>query len=128
MRKDEMSEQQAVAPTIVRKPGGLYIAGTRITLYHIMDYLLAGWPPHLIGQWLNVTDRQMADVMTYLSEHHTEVVGQYHRVLLQAEENQRYWDDRNRDRLAEIAAQPPKPGQEALQAKLQELKANLQNR
>jgi hypothetical protein len=93
-----------------------------------MDYLLAGWPPHLIGQWLNVTDRQMADVMTYLSEHHTEVVGQYHQVLLQAEENQRYWNDRNRDRLAEIAAQPPKPGQEALRAKLQELKAKLQNR
>jgi len=120
-----MSEQQVVAPTVIRKPGGLYIAGTRITLYHVMDYLLAGWPPHLIGQWLNITDRQMADVMTYISEHHTEVVGQYHQVLLQAEENQQYWDNRNRDRLAEIAAQPPKPGQEVLRAKLRELKAKL---
>jgi hypothetical protein len=122
-----MSEQQVVAPTVIRKPGGLYIAGTRITLYHVMDYLLAGWPPHLIGQWLNITDRQMADVMTYISEHHTEVVGQYHQVLLQAEENQQYWDDRNRDRLAEIATQPPKPGQEVLRAKLRELKAKLPN-
>jgi uncharacterized protein (DUF433 family) len=127
MRKNGMSEQQAVASTIVRKPGGLYIAGTRITLYHVMDYLLAGWPPHLIGQWLNVTDQQMADVMTYLREHHTEVVGQYHQVLLQAEENQRYWEDRNRDRLAEIASQPPKPSQEALRARLRELKAQLKN-
>lgn len=123
-----MSKQRVVTPTVVRKPGGLYIAGTRITLYHVMDYLLAGWPPHLIAQWLNVSDQQMVDVMTYLDEHHTEVVGQYHQVLLQAEENRRYWDAHNRERLAEIAAQPPKPGQEALRAKLQELKAKLRDR
>lgn len=123
-----MSEQQAVASTVVRKPGGLYIAGTRITLYHIMDYLLTGWPPHLIGQWLNLTDQQMAEVMTYINDHRTEVIGQYHQVLLQAEENRQYWDECNRHRLAEIADQPPKPGQEALRAKLQALKAKLQNR
>ncbi|PON10509.1 DUF433 domain-containing protein, partial [Candidatus Entotheonella serta] len=51
----------------------------------------------------------------------------YHQVLLQAEESRQYWEDRNRDRLAEIAAAPPKPGQEAMQAKLQALKAQLQN-
>lgn len=123
-----MSEQKVVSPTVVRKPGGLYIAGTRITLYHVMDYLLGGWPPHLIGQWLHVTDQQMADVMTYIDEHLTEVVGQYHHVLLQAEENQRYWEKRNRQRMAEIAARPPKPGQEALREKLQELRATLKNR
>lgn len=116
-----------LASTITKKPGGLYITGTRITLYHIMDYLLAGWSPHLIAQWLHVTDWQMAEVMTYLDEHRTEVVGQYHQVLLQAEESRQYWEDRNRDRLAEIAAAPPKPGQEAMQAKLQALKAQLQN-
>lgn len=123
MRKDEMSTQQATVPTVVRKPGGLYVAGTRITLYHVMDYLLAGRPPHLIAQWLNLTDLQMADVMTYLDEHRIEVVGQYHQVLLKAEENRQYWENRNRDRLAEIEASPPKPGQEALREKLQELKA-----
>jgi len=123
-----MPEPQTPTPTIVRKPGELYIVGTRITLYHVMDYLFAGWPPHLIAQWLNITDQQMADVMTYLREHHPEVVGQLHQVLLQAEENQRYWEERNRDRLADIAAQPPKAGQEALRAKLQALKAKLQDR
>jgi len=122
-----MPSQQTLTPAIVRQPGGLYITGTRITLYHVMDYLFAGWPPHLIAQWLNITDQQIADVMTYLSEHHTEVVGQYHQVLLQAEENQRYWDERNRDRLADIAAQPTQVGQEALRAKLQALKAKLQD-
>ncbi len=122
-----MSKPQAIAPTVIKKPGGLYIAGTRITLYHIMDYLLAGWPPHLIAQWLNVTDLQMADVMTYIDEHRAEVVGQYHQVLLQAEENRQYWEGRNRERLAAIAAAPPKPGQEELQAKLQALKTKLQN-
>jgi hypothetical protein len=38
-----------VAPGIVRRSDrGLCIAGKRITLYLIMDYLNAGWPPHLL--------------------------------------------------------------------------------
>jgi hypothetical protein len=27
-----------------------------------MDYLKVGWPPKLIQNWLNLTDRQMLDV------------------------------------------------------------------
>jgi hypothetical protein len=31
--------------TVVRTSRGLSIAGRRLTLYSIMDYLRAGWPP-----------------------------------------------------------------------------------
>ena len=41
-----MTETNALQPTVVRTPGGLFIAGTRITLYDVMDYLAADWPPH----------------------------------------------------------------------------------
>ena len=34
--------------TIIRTERGLTIAGTRITLYQIMDYIHANYPRHLI--------------------------------------------------------------------------------
>ena len=46
-------------------------------------------------------------------------------VLQQAEESRRYWEARNRERLAKIAERPPKPGQEQIRAKLQAAKARL---
>jgi len=34
---------------------GLAIAGTRITLYTIIEYLREGWSQEEIGDWLNLT-------------------------------------------------------------------------
>ena len=39
------SNEQAV---IIRTEQGLTIAGTRLTLYDVMDHLAAGWPLQLI--------------------------------------------------------------------------------
>jgi len=111
--------------TVVRTNRGLSIVGTRITLYDVMDYLKADWPPKLIQHWLNLTDAQITDVMAYLTIHRAEVEAEYQQVLQQAEEIRAYWEERNRDRLIQIAALPPKPGQEALHAKLQVRKAQL---
>ena len=112
--------------TVVRTSRGLSIAGTRITLYHIMDYLKADWPPKLIQDRLNLTAKQMADVMEYIETHRAEVEAEYQLVLQQAEEIRQYWENRNRERFAEIAAMPPKPGQEEIQAKLQAWKKKLE--
>lgn len=43
-----MSETTISQTTVVRNSLGLAIAGTRITLYDIMDYLTNDWPPKLI--------------------------------------------------------------------------------
>ncbi len=120
-----MTETSDSRNTVVRTSRGLSIAGTRITLYQVMDYLKADWPPRLIQQWLNLTDEQIAGVMAYIAAHRAEVEAEYQLVLQQAEESRQYWEARNRDRLAAIAAQPPKPGQEAARAKLQAWKARL---
>ncbi len=61
-----MSETGHPQPTVIRTSRGLSIAGTRITLYSIMDYLHAGWPPHLIRDEFNLTDQQINDVMEYI--------------------------------------------------------------
>ena len=123
-----MTENMHCQPTVVRTSRGLSIAGTRITLYSIMDYIKAGWPPKLIRDRLNLTDDQIADVMTYLAEHHTEVEAEYQQVLQEAAENRRYWEERNRARFAKIAALPPKPEQAAIRAKLAAHKAELNHR
>jgi uncharacterized protein (DUF433 family) len=112
--------------TLIRKPEGLFIAGTRITLYDVMDYLLGGWPPHLIRQELDLTETQIAEVMEYIDVNRTQCVAEYHEVLQQADENRQYWERRNRDRLAQAVASHPKAGREALWEKLQAWKTRLQ--
>jgi uncharacterized protein (DUF433 family) len=120
-----MAEQETPPPTVVRTSRGLSIAGRRLTLYSIMDYLQAGWPPHLIRDELNLTDTQMTEVMTYIEAHRDAVEQEYRVILQRAEENQQYWDARNGQRLERIAHTPPKPGQEGLRAKLEAVKARL---
>jgi uncharacterized protein (DUF433 family) len=114
-------------PTIIRTERGLAIAGTRITLYQIMDYLKAEWSPKRIRDWHNFTEQQIDDVMAYIAEHKAEVEVEYQQVLQEAEEIRRYWEERNRERFARIAALPPKPGQEAIRAKLEAHKTNLKD-
>src|SRR6266566_1004542 len=120
-----MDETAASQPTVVRTDRGLSIAGTRITLYHVMDYVKAGRSPDEIRDAFNLTDQQIADVMAYISQHRAEVEAEYQQVLREAEEIRRYWEERNRERLAEIAALPPKPEQAAIRAKLAAHKAKL---
>jgi uncharacterized protein (DUF433 family) len=111
--------------TVVRTSRGLSIAGTRITLYALLDYLHADWPPKLVQDWFNLTEQQMADVLTYLAEHRDEVELEYQRVLQQAEANRQYWEARNRDRLVERSPDPASPEQEALRAKLRAWKSQI---
>ncbi|NIR51117.1 DUF433 domain-containing protein [candidate division KSB1 bacterium] len=111
--------------TVIRTSRGLTIAGTRITLYSIMDYLRLDWPPKLIRDRLNLTDKQIKDALDYIESHREEVEAEYEIVLEQAEKNRKYWEDRNRERFAEIASLPPKPGQEDIKAKLRARKKEL---
>ncbi|ETX02750.1 MAG: hypothetical protein ETSY2_34855 [Candidatus Entotheonella gemina] len=99
------------------------MAGTRITLYAIMDYVNDGWPSHLIRDWLHLTDQQIQDVMAYIDAHREEVEEEYQLVLRQAEEHQRYWKAQYQDHLANIGNMPLKPGQEEIRAKLKARKA-----
>lgn len=111
--------------TVVRTSRGLAIAGTRITVYTILDYVHAGWPPKLIRDRLNLSDQQMTDALDYITTHQTEVETEYQQVLRDAAAIQHYWEEQNRARLAAIAALPPKPEQAAVRAKLAAVKAKL---
>lgn len=119
--KGRVSMDEAVHSqnTVVRTDRGLSIAGTRITLYQVMDYIKASWPPKLIQHCLNLNDQQIADVMDYLETHREEVENEYQTVLKQAEEDRQYRETRKREHFATRPRQSPKPGQEAIRAKSQ---------
>lgn len=54
-----------------------------------------------------------------------EVDAEYQRIIKQAEENRAYWENRNKQRFAEIAKLPRKPEFQALWAKLDAKKVEL---
>jgi uncharacterized protein (DUF433 family) len=118
-----MLETATNTAAVVRTERGLTLAGTRITLYDILTYLKVDWPPHLIEQWLNLTAAQMTAAMDYINTHRETVEAEYQLVVQHAETNRRYWEERNRERLEQIAQLPPNPGTEGIHAKLHARKA-----
>ena len=117
--------QKVLNQTIVRTERGLSIAGTRITIYQLMDYLKAGQPTSLIKKLFNLSDEQMTGVLEYIAQHKDQVEDEYQEVLKQAEASRVYWQERNRERLLAISKQPSSPGKEALHAKLKKRKSEL---
>jgi uncharacterized protein (DUF433 family) len=118
--------QTSTEATIIRTERGLTIGGTRITLYDVMDYHKSQYPPKLIGDILSLTVQQVADALSYIEANRAEVEAEYQTVLEEAEEIRQYWEERNRERLAEIAKLPPPSGREAAWEKLQAQKAKVQ--
>jgi uncharacterized protein (DUF433 family) len=112
--------------SIIRTERGLTVAGTRITLYTILDYLHADWPPKLIQQWLDLSDQQMADVLDYLASHSEEVEQEYQQVIQQAETLREYWATRLQEHLAQQPKKPLTAEQAILRAKFQAWKAQRQ--
>lgn len=82
--------------TVIRTERGLAISGTRITLYDVLGYLKQDWSPKLVREWLNLTEKQMADVLDYIENNLTEVEAEYDEVLAKAEENRAYWGENAR--------------------------------
>jgi uncharacterized protein (DUF433 family) len=119
--------QTSTEATIIRTERGLTIGGTRITLYDVMDYYKSQYPPKLIGDILSLTAQQVADALAYIESNRDEVDAEYQTVLEEAEEIRQYWEERNRERLAEIAKLPPPSGREAAWEKLQAQKARVQD-
>lgn len=103
---------------IVQTPRGLSVAGTRITLYDILDYIHDGWPPHLIAAWLNLSPDQIQAALAYIETHRAGVEAQYQQVLRQAEENRAYWEERDRERLKQTNRLPPTSKKASIEARI----------
>lgn len=110
---------------IIRTERGLTISGTRITLYDVMDYMTAQYPPKFIRSLFNLTDAQINAALAYIQLNHAEVEAEYQVVLKEAADLKKYYEEQNRELIANIAKMPPPPGREAVWEKLQAQKAKL---
>jgi uncharacterized protein (DUF433 family) len=119
------SDEQAA---IIRTERGLTISGTRITLYDVMDYVTAQYPPKFIQSLFDLTEEQINSALAYIETHRTEIETEYQQVLQESEELRQYYEEQNRERVARIAAQRPRPGTEVAWEKLQEAKAKRQSK
>jgi uncharacterized protein (DUF433 family) len=123
---DKTNQIATTQNNVVRTDRGLTIAGTRITLYSIMDCLKEDWPPKLIKDLYDLTEQQIAGVLAYIEAHREEVEAEYQIVLQKSEENRRYWTEYNLEHLESVAAMPHKPEHEELWKKLKERQAKLE--
>jgi hypothetical protein len=73
---------------------------------------------------LRLTDAQVRVALDYIAAHRDEVEAEYQQVAAEAEEIRRYWEERNRERFARIAATPPSPEKLALLAEVERRRAN----
>ena len=103
------------------------IAGTRITLYDVMDYVVANYPSSFIRALFDLAESQIKAALSYIEANRAEIEAEYQLVLTQAEELKQYYEEQNRERMAQIETLPPPPGLEAAWKKLQAAKARHQS-
>src|SRR3712207_3963990 len=66
---------------IIDRGRGPQIAGTRITVYDIMDYLRMDWHHTAIALWLRLSSYQVLAAIEYIEKHREEVEAEYKRIL-----------------------------------------------
>ena len=110
---------------IIRTERGLTIAGTRITLYDVMDYIIEEYPQKFICAMLNITDKQLIAALSYIDSHGTEVEAEYQNVLKETDELRQYYEQENHDLIAKIIRKPPELGTEEIRAKLRAEQSKL---
>jgi len=115
------------SPFVERRNNNLYVIGTRITLYDLMDYLTSDhWALDDIRDLFSFTQPQWEGILAFIAENRALVEEEYQEVVQAAEKSRRYWEARNRARMEWIRSQPPPPGKEAIYAKLRKLKVELE--
>ena len=98
-----MTSTAALQPAIIRTERGLTVAGTRVTLYDILEYLTDGWAHDDLCALFGLSALQLDVALTYIERHLETVEAEYRDVVRQAEASRRHWEEHNRERLAQIA-------------------------
>lgn len=68
-------------PAIIERGRGPEIAGTRITVYDILDYTTINWHPNSIALLFNLSTEQVLTAIRYIEAHKAEVMAEYERIL-----------------------------------------------
>jgi hypothetical protein len=121
-----VKDKKVYPPHVIRRSDrGLCVAGTGKTLYTIMDFIKAEWPKKLIQDWMELTDEQISCVMEYIKTYRKEFEAEYDSVVKDAEEDRKYWEKLNQERIEKNRKMGPPPGKEELWNFVQSWKAEL---
>ncbi|MEP6895479.1 MAG: hypothetical protein ABI986_07720 [Chloroflexota bacterium] len=101
--------------TVIRAAGSLTIKGSRLTLYYIMDAMQEDNSLKNIRDIYELTDEEMLDILDYIHLHKQEVEKEYQEVLKSAEENRKYWEEKNQQQMGKTYEQ-----RDVVRAKLRE--------
>jgi uncharacterized protein (DUF433 family) len=66
---------------IIDRGRGPEIAGTRITVYDVLDYHNLGWHRDLIADTLELSSQQVDVAIRYIEQHRAEVMADYEEML-----------------------------------------------
>lgn len=66
---------------IIDRGRGPEIAGTRITVYDVLDYHKHGWHRDMIADTLELSSQQVEAAIRYIEEHRDEVMAEYAEML-----------------------------------------------
>jgi uncharacterized protein (DUF433 family) len=70
-----------VEAKIINRGRGPEIAGTRITVYTIYEYVQEKWRPADMAFWLNLRRDQVEVAVRYIEEHREEVAAEYAKIM-----------------------------------------------
>ncbi len=66
---------------IIDRGRGPEIAGSRITVFDVLDYLEEGWDSVQIALFFRLSTRQVNAAVRYIEEHKDEVMAEYQKIL-----------------------------------------------
>ena len=66
---------------IIDRGRGPEIAGTRVTVYDILDYLELGWQHTAIAGFFRLSSDQVQAAIQFIEEHQEEVTADYRKIL-----------------------------------------------
>ena len=85
MKSAENENSASEKPVIHNRGRGPEIEGTRITVYDVLDYMLAGWHCERIAFLFKLHPEEIQVAMDYIRDHSLEVLREYVKILERCE-------------------------------------------
>lgn len=118
-----MSNTTTANALVVETPRGPSIAGSRITVYSIMDSIKAGWSrAEILEVMTQITPEQLDAVYEYIEQHRAEVEQAYERIVQREAAERAYYEECNRGRSPFPPDMPWEERRKLMLRRLEELK------
>ena len=87
-----MNTLAIITPLIVETSRGPCIAGTRITVFSVMDYLQGEWSRDVVKQVMGISDEQLDAVLDYITRHKEAVENEYAAIVRRSEAHRAHYE------------------------------------